>query len=346
MSAPARQPRYTVAGSAILSLLRFGDAHGVKLDALERQLGLDRRELAAPDARVSQSVSHTLWHELATALQAPHLGLDVAEHLDLEGLDVLGHLAVNSVNLRELLDRVVRYNRILHDAGRVEYEVRGHELLVFPGCRGLLHPVPRHVSEYSAALVLGVARLATRANIRVEAVAFRHPAPASTKRLKKFFGVEPTFDAVETVVTLEAKVLELPIAEKHTGVAAYLDRYAQQSLAKLPAADDGLVAEVRRLLVVGLEQGAPTADHVAAKLGMHPRTLQRRLFEENVSVTGLLEEARRTLAERLLAENRLAIGEVAFLLGYAETSAFHRAFKRWTGRTPAEQRARAVAKRR
>lgn len=332
-------PRYTVAGSVVLSLLKFGEAHGANLRPLEQQLRLSRETLAAPDTRVSTKVSHQVWEGLAQLLQAEHIGLDLAEHLDLDGLDVLGHLAVNSVNLRELLDRVVRYNRILHDAGRVEYEVHGQMLLVYPGCRGLLHAVPRHVAEYSAALVLGIARLATRSPIRIDSVAFRHARPASTRRLKKVFGVEPTFDAVETVVTLEAKVLELPIAANQAGVVTYLDRYAQQLLESLPR-EENLVADVRRLLMVGLEKGAPTAAFVAAQLALHPRTLQRRLAAEGASLTELLDEARRILAERLLSENRLAIGEVAFLLGYAETSAFHRAFKRWTGRTPTQQRSR------
>ena len=326
----------------ILSLLRFGDAQGADLRELEKSLGLERKALGGPDVRISQRTYHLVWDGLGARLDAPDLGLDLAQHLDLEGLDVLGHLAVHSADLRELLDRVVRYNRILHDAGRVEYEVRGHELLIFPGCRGLLHAVPRHVAEYSAALVIAFAQLATRAPMRVEAVAFRHPKPSSTKRLKTVFGVEPTFDAVETVVTLEAKVLDWPIAEKHANVATYLERYAQQVLEKLPKADDDLVTEARRLLVVGIEKGTATAEFVASQLGLHPRTLQRRLSDEGVSLTGLLEETRQQLAERLLAENRLAIGEVAFLLGYAETSAFHRAFKRWTGRTPATQRARTL----
>jgi AraC-like DNA-binding protein len=75
---------------------------------------------------------------------------------------------------------------------------------------------------------------------------------------------------------------------------------------------------------------------------MSPRTLQRRLHEENTSHQQLLDELRRELAQRYLREPTIAIGETAFLLGFSEPSAFHRAFKRWTGTTPGTFRRRAA----
>ena len=80
---------------------------------------------------------------------------------------------------------------------------------------------------------------------------------------------------------------------------------------------------------------------------MSPRTLHRRLEEEGTSFRRVLTDVRRELAARHLQERRLAIGEIAFLLGFSEASAFHRAFKRWTGHAPLTDRelgqARAVS---
>jgi AraC-like DNA-binding protein len=75
---------------------------------------------------------------------------------------------------------------------------------------------------------------------------------------------------------------------------------------------------------------------------MSARTLQRRLAGEGLSFDGVLDELRRELALRHLADRRVAIAEVAYLLGFSEPSAFHRAFKRWTGTTPGAARLEAV----
>jgi YesN/AraC family two-component response regulator len=91
---------------------------------------------------------------------------------------------------------------------------------------------------------------------------------------------------------------------------------------------------LRPLLAEQLHRGSPTLEQIAARLHMSPRTLHRRLAGENTSFRIVVADLRRELAERHLRENELAIGEIAFLLGFSEVSAFHRAFKRWTGWRP------------
>jgi len=101
---------------------------------------------------------------------------------------------------------------------------------------------------------------------------------------------------------------------------------------------------LRRLLGEELCGGDPTLEHMAARLHMSARTLHRRLEEEGTAFRHVVAEVRRETAERHLAERDLPIGEIGYLLGFSETSAFHRAFKRWTGWRPlAYRRAHARA---
>ena len=120
-------------------------------------------------------------------------------------------------------------------------------------------------------------------------------------------------------------------------LSAILARHAQHLLEQLPPVND-FVAHVRRLVAEELAGGDPSAEHIAARLHMSARTLRRRLQEHGARHKLLLDELRRELAIRYLSEERLEIAEVAFLLGFSEASAFHRAFKRWTGRTPSDYR--------
>jgi AraC-like DNA-binding protein len=109
---------------------------------------------------------------------------------------------------------------------------------------------------------------------------------------------------------------------------------------KLPKAEATIDA-VRRHLAGELGKGQPTLEQIAPRLHMSPRTLHR-LEDEGSSFRQMLSEVRRELASRHLMERRLAIGEIAFLLGFSEPSAFHRAFKRWTGHAPLTYRELAL----
>ena len=99
-------------------------------------------------------------------------------------------------------------------------------------------------------------------------------------------------------------------------------------------------------MVEELPDREPTVAAIAARLHMSARSLQRRLQDEDTRFTEVLSDLRRELALRYLQDRRISIGEVGFLLGFLDVTAFHRAFKRWTGRTPAEHRQEATRSRR
>src|SRR5262249_51637173 len=129
------------------------------------------------------------------------------------------------------------------------------------------------------------------------------------------------------------ETLEIPLLRADAALQAILEAQVMAVIEKLPRGEATTDA-VRRYLAGGLGDGQPTLEQIAPRLHMSPRTLHRRLEEEGTSFRQVLSEVRRELAARHLSEGRLAIGEIAFLLGFSEPSAFHRAFKRWTGHAP------------
>lgn len=99
-----------------------------------------------------------------------------------------------------------------------------------------------------------------------------------------------------------------------------------------------LADRVRRAVTDTLSEGVPTLSAIASELGVGPRTLQRRLFASGHSFQGIVDMARKDLAQRLLQETELCLAEIAFLTGFSEQSGFTRAFKRWAGQTPRSYR--------
>jgi AraC-like DNA-binding protein len=124
-------------------------------------------------------------------------------------------------------------------------------------------------------------------------------------------------------------------------VGELLERLADRQLADLPRTAT-VAAAVRALCLRDGFTGELALDAAAHWLRLSRRTLQRRLREEGTSLQQIVDEARRHLASRMLTESGLGIAEVAFALGFSEPGGLHRAFKRWTGMTPAAYR-RAAA---
>jgi AraC-like DNA-binding protein len=131
--------------------------------------------------------------------------------------------------------------------------------------------------------------------------------------------------------------LHTPVVGGDRKLCAILEKQALELLDDLPRVGE-LSRRVQEAISAELRGGNPSAENVAEKLGVHPRTLSRRLQAEGTSHQQLLDQLRFELAERYLRERGLSIGEVAYLLGYADTSSFNKAFKRWTGSAPKRYR--------
>lgn len=332
---------YTVSADAAAALLR--DLPPPVRAAFLAEVGVEETTLSSIDARVPQEAYNRLWELVAELAGDPELGLHVGENLDLDSFHVVGHLAARSDTFGQALERLTQYSRLMHDAGRIELEVHGDEVAIYPGCRGLPHAVPRHVAEMSAAAVLILGRELTGQKFDVIALELRHPRPDSIQEHFRIFGLEPTFDAPENMIRLEAKVLNYALRKPKEGFVAYLEAYAKEALAKLPAEEEDFPSKIQRMIVSDLTGGDVSPERIAKRLNMHERTLQRKLEAEGTAFQSLFDDARRGLAERHLREQRLSVQEIAFLLGYSDASNFHRAFRRWTGMTPARFREGARA---
>ena len=164
---------------------------------------------------------------------------------------------------------------------------------------------------------------------------YTHRSPES-ERHRAFFDAPVVFGARRTEMIFDEDVLDLPLATADANLAAILVPTAEEKRARRSKAPP-FTEQVSRALRAALSNDDAQLDAVAKRMGMTGRSLQRRLKDEDTSFQELRESTRRALANHYLGED-LALSEIAFLLGFSEPSAFFRAFKRWTGKTPLEAR--------
>jgi AraC-like DNA-binding protein len=164
---------------------------------------------------------------------------------------------------------------------------------------------------------------------------FSHSPPAYADEYERILRLPVRFDAGEDGVLFPISMIDSLNPSADAALRQLLQRHAADQLARIPT-NARLSQRVRACIRSMLPLGALSADAVAAQFSMSNRTLRRRLQEESTNYQEILDDVRAEMARHYLTEEKQGIDEVAFLLGFSDQSAFTKAFRRWTGKTPAD----------
>jgi AraC-like DNA-binding protein len=327
----------TISVKAVGKIAAAVASSGVEPEELYRAVSLDPAALADPDNRIPYAQVVEMYEQAARLTGDDAFGLHLGERISPKVFDVLSYVLLNSTTLGEALRRVVRYHPIWNDGAEYALEIEGASARLRYNYLGVDGARSRHDCEMTLAVMLRAGRLSTGLEWTPSEVSFQHAEPADTSEHRRIFRCPLRFSRPFNEIMFDAALLDLAVVEADPVLCEVLERHAEELLTRFPRRG-GVAEEVRRLLFDALRGGDPGLDSVARRLGLSARTLQRKLKEEGTSHQELLEEMRRDLSERYLREPHMAICEVAYLLGFSEPSAFHRAFRRWTGTTPARFR--------
>lgn len=292
--------------------------------------------LENPDGRVRRSQVCAAWDYAAEALGDPSIGVHVAESLPVGAFDVMDYMVATSQTVGEGLDALLSYLGLLLDQATLEVRVESDAAI----CRFRLFNddlgLERYCAEFILSLILSRIRAcADLAGWHPLGVNFAHDRIGDTQEYDRFFGAAVTFGSGANELVLPQLVLDAPMKRADAVLNSVLTRHADQQLAKL-APVESFEEAVREAVYKAMSEGAglPTIEQIAKRVGVGARTLQRRLQDGDTSFNRIVDHMRLDLATRLLGDSQTAIGEIGFMLGFSEPSAFSRAFKRWTGRTP------------
>jgi AraC-like DNA-binding protein len=335
-----REPRLTV--RALRPLMSGLTTLGYDPVPLLNRQGIDSEMLLDPDATMPMSVCVGLLAEGVRATGDDNLGLHVAERAELGSFDVHFYAMVSSPTLGAAFERVCRYQRLIHETSEVRLAKSGDRAVLSHRLAGGM-PAPRQTAELLIAAWVRAGRAAACTKWSPAEVRFAHRAPRDSREHERFFGAPLRFGTGENALVLPAGLLDLPCRGTDPSLLSLLDRYAADRLDGPRAAT--FADRARAALSEEMQTGYVTAHALAARLAVSVRTLHRSLAVEGTSFRRLLDQLRLDIAERHLRDDRMSVAEVAFLVGFSELSAFHRAFKRWTGRTPVAFRAEARTRR-
>ena len=313
------------------------DDAGCDGTALLRQAGLDPALLGDPHARIPVEQTTRLWRLAVQATGDPAFGIAVAGQVTVNTFHALGHGLIASATLKDAFERLLRYFRIATDAAELAFSQQGEtyvfEILPLPD----VNAAPESTDAFVSTLVRMCRALSGRAT-RAEplSIELRRPEPVPRTRFDAVLRAPLRFGAPATRLVYSREDMERPLEDASVDLARHHDTLLVRHLARVE--QHNAVAQVKAVLIDLLPHGEPSQEAVAGKLNMSTRTLQRRLGEQQSSFSALLDGTRCELARTYMADPGYSVGEIAYLLGFADTSSFTRAFKRWTGSSPTEFR--------
>jgi AraC-like DNA-binding protein len=328
----------TVAICFVAAALEGVRARQLDPDRLLAQVGLSPSLLLVPQARVSAKQYGELWRLVALTLDDEFFGQD-SRRMKAGSFAMLVHAVVGCRNLGQALDRSLRfYGLILDDiGGSLVRDPKEATILLRERVVGA---VPRIFgSEVLLMLLHGVACWLVGRRIPILRAQFNYPKPAHGDEYRLMYCTDLAYGRPHTAIVFSADYLKLPVVQDERSVKEFL-RTAPESILVKYKNGSSLYARIRRRLRQQLPGNVPEFDRIAAELNMTPATLRRRLHEEGATYQGIKDQLRRDLAISYLSHSDRSVMDIALELGFSERSAFHRAFRKWTGASPGEFRRR------
>ena len=327
----SRTVQHTISSDMVRILLGGSPLARGELAEILQLAGVEPSLLDSPHERISTRQLAVIWTEVERAAEDPDLGLHLGELRDgLPSGHVLFSALLNSPTLGHALERYCRYHDIMGNFIQPVLTERGPATVLRLSARGGLTLLRQHV-EFVFSFVVSVLGHLSSPPPQVE-VRFAHPRPAGISEHLRIFGPAVRFSRPENELALDRGDLEMPIASADSQLLAHLEQYADRLLRRIrPDTWAGRVAE---LLSRSLCDGRPSLAQVAGELASSPRSLQAKLKAEGTTYQAVLDGVRQELATAYLEDELMSLAEIAFMLGFADQSAFNHAFRRWTGDSP------------
>jgi AraC-like DNA-binding protein len=334
----ARSEPGTIAICFVAAALESVRARRLDADALLRQVGLSPGLLHSPQARVSAKHYGALWRLVALTLDDEFFGQD-SRRMKAGSFAMICHAVLNCKTLRQAIDRSLRFYALILDdiCGRLnlsgaEANITLHEHSAAP------HRVFAH--EVLLMLLHGVACWLVGRRIPIKRAQFSYAEPPHSAEYRLMYSTAISFQAPHTAIVFDAAYLALPIIQNERTVKEFLRNAPENILLKYKNGRS-LGARIRRRLRQSLPGDLPEFESLAEEMNMTPATLRRRLHEEGTFYQSIKDQLRRDLAIGYLSHSKRSAMDIGLELGFSERSAFHRAFKKWTGASPGEFRRRS-----
>ncbi len=318
-----------------LSLMAYAEKIGLDSTALSIQTGLTLQDVGAHGSRISSQQINHLWQAILNQARDPFLGLHFAETAQGNfGGHILSMVIRNCPTVGDALKCLVRYHRLMMDVICPQLKVENDLVILTWTTTDTSIGDNNFHSQFFFCLLVSTLKQISRGQFIPLEIGFTHPSPPDVGEYHRIFTIDCHFGCDRDYAIFSRAELARPILLANPELLTTLEQLAKKMLLRLypeKAWTTKVTGMINELLALGQK---PSFNLVARKLAFNRRYLQEKLADEGTSFRQILDEVRRELALNYLADPQNSICDVAFLLGFSQSSSFNHAYKRWTGSTP------------
>jgi len=326
----------TVFAPALSYFWESAKEYGLDPAELFKEAGIDPRLRLDVNARVSAVQYDRLVYAEKQKCKDDAFAFHLVEHLHPSYMGAMGYAWLASASLRQAFQRLSRYGRLLADEALIRLEDHGETLHIhlMPLLDEVRDPDLRERLRFANAVKL--CRMNIGDSFKPSRILFQQSEPPNPAAYYSYFRCELFFDSDDSVLVIDSAIANQPLPGFNAQLENMLEQQIIDYLARLDKQD--IVGRTKSVIFEQLPSGQVTVEGVATELNMSVRTLRRKLKEKETSFKQLLTLTRRELGERYIHDKSLSLTEIAFLLGFSDSSSFSRAYRTWTGQSPSEQR--------
>lgn len=322
---------YIVAIELLEAVVEYLDDRKVSLGPIWKQFGTSLEQLQDQQF-VPFEVLSACFEYGAEKAEDPSIGLHVGANVSTRHWGQLGYLMLAGEDGFESINYIQRFARLITNAMDSRFEMQSDQLLCYFNMGPEVYN--RHTCEFFISAIHSLGKFMSEGRFAFKRIEFVYDLDTKPEDYEKVLGCQCLFNQDENRIIVETAVLSFTSSFRDPRLKKVLEQHAVSVLQHL-GSDDDLVRDLKSYVVDALPNGSPSLKAVCEHFQMSERSLQRMLAKHSLSYQELVDQLRSNLAKTYI-ENDYSFLDIALLLGYSEQSAFHRAFKRWTGLPPAK----------
>jgi AraC-like DNA-binding protein len=333
--------KHTVAAHYMRLLFDYLNRKNYSIELFLQEINLDKSHFDQPSNRIDFQIFNQACHLLQTRFKHANLGITLGQLVTTGHLGPHGFALMTCSNAKEILQQNIRFSALTIDAGSNILEHKGNQYIRY--WKSNLadgQKLGKLQDELHQASYVTLSRhLFNRSDLSPLWVSFQHSQPEDISEYEALFQCPLYFEAEHTAIGFHQDFLNLTVPSSNASIYAVMNDLRQQLLKQLGnQLEPSWLAIARKTIIESFQLGGVTLEEVARSIGFNSEELKTELNRHDMNFRSLVDDIRQNLAISYVRNPGLSLVEIAFLLGFSEQSAFQRAFKRWTGKTPKEYR--------
>jgi len=319
-------------------LMGFDNNYNISLDEVIDFSKVNKAILSSPDNRLSGFEVQKIIEAAESLTKDRYIGLHQGQQLSKGFSNILGYVLMNCSNLKECWTKYCRYEKLIDSTSISSFELLKNKAVLNNIALDPYLKDSMQFSDFKLSGMLSYIKLLCGKKIQPIEVHFTHSEPKNICEYEKVFQSNLLFEKRSNALIFNNNLLSMPILEPNKNLLHLFERNANTAIEELTA-NTRYTNKVTKIINGELSKSnLISIEAIAKRLSLSVRSLQLYLHKENTCYAELLKATRKNAAVNYLNNPNIPIAEIAYILGFSEVSAFHRAFKSWTGITPAKFR--------